>query len=158
MRLAIFPYRAKYLGLAFIMIAIPFAYLYFWGGKPDVFNIKTFAFVTTYSETRYFVWSQTNILDELAAIFFISGFSLISFSIERREQENFEPLRLKALVRALQVSIVLLILAFVFVYGLAIILACFIVFFLFLLIYNILFRFYLFTENRIRAYGTPNQL
>ena len=150
MRLAIFPYRAKYLGLAFIIIAIPFTYLYFLGGKPDVFNIKTFAFVTTYSETRFFVWSQTNILDELAAIFFISGLSLISFSKERLEKADYEPLRMKALVRALQVSIVLLLVAFLVVYGVAIFIVCFFIFLLYILIYNVLFRFYLFHASKLR--------
>ena len=158
MRLAIFPYRAKYLGLAFVIIAIPFAYLYFYGGKPDIFNIKIFAFVTTYSETRYFVWSQTNILDELAAIFFISGLSLISFSLERSEQTYYHELRLKALVRALQVSIILLLVSFLVVYGVAIFIVCFLVFFLFILIYNTLFRFYLFNDDKQKSYSHSNQL
>ena len=158
MRLAIFPYRAKFLGLAFVIIAIPFAYLYFYGGKPDIFNIKIFAFVTTYSETRYFVWSQTNILDELAAIFFISGLSLISFSLERSEQTYYHELRLKALVRALQVSIILLLVSFLVVYGVAIFIVCFLVFLLFILIYNALFRFYLFHDNKLKSNSHSNQL
>jgi hypothetical protein len=158
MRLAIFPYRAKYLGLAFMIIAIPFAYLYFWGGKPDIFNIKTFAFVTTYSETRYFVWSQTNILDELSAVFFISGLSLISFSQERLEQTHYEQFRLKALVRALQVSIIMLCAAFLVVYGVAIFIVCFLIFFFFILIYNALFRFYLFQDSKLKSYCQSRQI
>ncbi len=140
--MAIFPFRAKYLGLAFILCSIPFAYLYFWGGKPDIFNIRTFAFVTTYSETRYFVLSQTNILDELAAILFISGFSLISFSKEKWEKTNYEALRLNALARSFQISIVLLLLAFVVVYGVAIFIVCFLIFFIFMVTFNILFQWY----------------
>ena len=158
MRLAIFPYRAKFLGLAFVIIAIPFAYLYFYGGKPDIFNIKIFAFVTTYSETRYFVWSQTNILDELSAIFFISGLSLISFSNERLEKTNYELLRLKALVRALQLSIAMLLVSFLVVYGVAIFIVCFLVFFLFILLYNALFRFYLFNDNKQKSYSHSSQI
>lgn len=151
MKLAIFPYGAKYLGLAFIILAIPCAYLYFYGGKPDVFNIKTFAFVTTYAETRYFVWSQTNILDELAAIFLISGFSLISFSNERIEIPNYEALRLKALVGAFKTSIVVLLVSFAAVYGVAIFVVCFLNFFILIAIYNFLFRFYLFQDRKVNA-------
>lgn len=149
MRLGIFPYRAKYLGLVFFIIAIPFAYLYFFGGKPDVFNIKTFAFVTTYSETRYFVWSQTNILDELAAIFLISGISLISFSNEKIEQTNYEALRVKALVGAFKSSIVLLLVTFLVVYGVAIFIVCFFYFFILIAIYNVLFQLYLFQDRKV---------
>lgn len=151
MKLAIFSSGTKYLGLAFIILAIPCAYLYFYGGKPDVFNIKTFAFVTTYAETRYFVWSQTNILDELAAIFLISGFSLISFSKERIEKSNYEALRLKALVGAYKTSIVLLLVSFLTIYGVAIFIVCFLNFFLLIVIYYILFRFYLFQDSKVNT-------
>ena len=151
MKLAIFPCNAKYLGLAFIILAIPCAYLYFYGGKPDVFNIKTFAFVTTYAETRYFVWSQTNILDELAVIFLISGLSLISFSNERIEKPNYEALRLKALVGAFKTSIVLLIVAFLTVYGVAIFVVSILHFFILLVIYYILFRYYLFQDSKVNT-------
>ena len=73
LKLSLFPFKAKFLGLIFMVLSLPFAYLYFWGGKPEIFNVKIFAIVTTYLETRFFVVSQTNILDELAAILFISG-------------------------------------------------------------------------------------
>ncbi len=151
MKLAIFPSSTKYLGLAFIILAIPCAYLYFWGGKPDVFNIKTFAFVTTYAETKYFVWSQTNILDELAAIFLISGFSLISFSTEKIEKPNYEALRLKALVGAFKTSIILLLVSFLTIYGIAIFIVCFLNFFILIMIYYILFRFYLFRDRKVNS-------
>lgn len=151
MKLAIFPYYTKYLGLALVILAIPCAYLYFFGGKPDIFNIKTFAFVTTYAETRYFVWSQTNILDELAAMFLILGLSFISFSNERIEKPNYEALRLKALVGAFKTSIVLLLVAFLVVYGVAIFIVCFLNFFILIAIYTVLFRFYLFQDRKVNS-------
>ena len=143
MKLAIFPYYARFIGLAFILLAIPFAYLYFLGGKPDVFNLKTFAFVTTYSETKYFVWSQTNVLDELAAILVIAGVSLFSFSKERVEKQVYESIRLKALVGAFRISIVLLLFSFLLVYGAAIFVVLFSQIFILIGLYNILFRYYL---------------
>ncbi len=143
MKLAIFPYYARFIGLAFILLAIPFAYLYFLGGKPDAFNLKTFAFVTTYSETKYFVWSQTNVLDELAAILVIAGVSLFSFSKERVEKQVYESIRLKALVGAFRISIVLLLFSFLLVYGAAIFVVLFSQIFILIGLYNILFRYYL---------------
>ena len=114
-----------------------------WGGKPEIFNIKVFAIVTTYLETRYFVISQTNILDELAAILFISGIALFSFSKEKNEKEHFEALRIKAFINAMYVTIAFWLTSFLFIYGMAIFIVSFLVFILFLIIYNIFFRYYL---------------
>lgn len=142
-KLSLFPFKAKFMGLALMVLSLPFAYLYFWGGKPEIFNIKIFAVVTTYLETRYFVISQTNILDELAAIFFILGISIFSFSKEKCEKEYFELLRVKALVKALYLTILFWLISFLFVYGMAIFIVSFLIFIIFLLTYNILFRIYL---------------
>lgn len=158
MKLAIFPYHIKFIGLALIILAMPFAYWYFFQGKPDILNIKIFAFVTTYSETRYFVWSQTNILDELAAVFFISGLSLVSFSIEKEEKQHYEALRQKALVRSLQISLILLIASFLVIYGVAIFVVCFLIFFLFLLIYNGLFRYYLVQDKKQKSLDQSHEI
>lgn len=142
-RLSIFPFKAKFLGLAFMVLSFLFAYLYFWGGKPDIFNIKVFAIVTTYLETRYFVLSQTNILDELAAILFISGIALFSFSKERNEKEHFETLRIRAFINAMHVTIAFWLISFLFIYGMAIFIVSFLILIIFLLMYNIFFRYYL---------------
>lgn len=146
-KLSIFPFKAKYLGLALMVFAVPFAYLYFWGGKPEVFNIKIFAIVTTYLETRYFVVSQTNILDELAAIFFLLGITLISFSKERDEKKHYDDLRVKALIKAVFITLLFWILSFLLVYGIVIFLVSFSVFIVFLLSYNVLLRYYFFKNK-----------
>jgi len=141
--LSVFPFKTKFIGLALMILALPFAYLYFWGGKPEIFNIKIFAVVTSYFETKYFVISQTNALDELAAIFFILGITLFSFSKEKTERENYELLRTKALINALYLTILLWLLSFLFIYGKTIFLISFLVFVLFIFIYNLFFRYYL---------------
>jgi hypothetical protein len=145
--LSVFPYKAKFLGLSLMVLAVPFAYLYFWGGKPEIFNFKTFAFVTTYLETRYFVVSQTNILDELAALFFIAGISLVTFSKEKNEKPHFEVLRTKALINSVFITIVLWMVSFLFIYGMAIFVVSFLIFVILLVVYNILFRIYLLKDK-----------
>ena len=147
-KLSIFPYKAKFLGFALVVLALPFAYLYFWGGKPEIFNVKIFAFVTTYLETRYFVLSQTNILDELAAVLTIIGIALISFSMEKNEQEYFEAIRIKALISAVYFTIAFWLLSFFFIYGMAIFIVSFFIFIVFLLAYNSFFRYYLIKNKR----------
>ena len=153
LKLAIFPSKAKFLGLALMILALPFGYLYFFGGKPEIFNIKVFAIITAYMETRYFVISQTNALDELAAMLFIIGITLVSFSKERVEKDHYELLRIKALVNALYITIIIWLLSFLFIYGVAIIIVSFLIFIIFLLLYNILFRYYL-TKQRRRNIST----
>ncbi|WP_159521479.1 hypothetical protein [Sunxiuqinia indica] len=147
-KLSIFPYKAKCLGFALVVLALPFAYLYFWGGKPEIFNVRIFAFVTTYLETRYFVLSQTNILDELAAVLTIIGIALISFSKEKDEQEYFEAIRIKALIAAVYFTIAFWLLSFFFIYGMAIFIVSFFIFIVFILAYNSFFRYYLLKNKR----------
>lgn len=154
--LSIFPYKIRFLGFAFIVSAIPFTYLYFWGGKPDIFKINIFALVTTYMETRYFVLAQTNILDELAAILFISGIALVTFSKEKTEHKHFENLRIKAVVNSIYITIIFWALSFLFVYGMAIFVVSFSVFILFLVTYNLLFRIYLYKEKMTNDALTNN--
>lgn len=148
MSLSIFHYKAKFWGFAFLLLSVPFTYLYFWGGRPDFFKMKIFAVVTKYLETRYFVIAQTNILDELAAILFISGIALISFSKEKKEETHFEDLRIKALIKSLFITLCLWLLSFLLIYGMPIFFVSFFVFILFLIIYNLLFRFYLMKDRR----------
>ncbi len=140
MSLSIFPHRAKFIGIGLILLALPFAYLYFLGGKPDFFKIKVFALVSTYLETRYFVLVQTNVLDELSAILFISGLSLASFSKEKMERPEYEQLRLAALVKALFITLILWLFSFLLVYGMAIFMVSFSIFLVFMLLFNLLFR------------------
>lgn len=147
-KLSVFPFKAKFLGLILMVLAVPFAYLYFWGGKPDIFNFKTFAFVTTYLKTQYFVVSQTNILDELAAVLFLAGISLVSFSKEKNEKPHFDILRSKALVNAVFIAIVLWMASFLLIYGMAIFVVSFVIFVIFLIVYNLLFRLYLLKNKK----------
>ncbi|HKK42485.1 MAG TPA: hypothetical protein VJ963_08760 [Bacteroidales bacterium] len=148
-RFSLFPHKAKLAGWLCIILSIPFGYLYFWGGKPEFFNMKIFAAVTTYTKTRFFVISQTNVLDEISAILLITGIALISFSREKNEKMHFEALRIKAMINAVYFTIVFWILSFVFIYGMAIFIVSFLVFFVFLLTFNLLFRFYLIRDKRV---------
>ena len=149
-----FPFQAKRIGFTLMLLSIPFAYLYFWGGRPEAFNIKVFAIVSQYLETRYFVLAQTNVLDELAATLLILGVALFSFSKEKKEEVHFDALRIKALVNALFFSITFWLLSFLFVYGMAIVIISTSIFLLFLLAYNLLFRIYLFKHRKLQKCQT----
>ena len=67
-KIPLLPAKARYIGWALIVVAAVFAYLYFWGGKPDFFKVKVFALASLYLEKTYCAIIQTNLLDELAAV------------------------------------------------------------------------------------------
>lgn len=142
-----FSYRIRFLGLALIIVSFPFAYLYFWGGRPEFFNVKIYALVSAYLETRYFVVAQTNILDEVAAVFFIAGLTLFSFSKERKEKVLYNNFRVKALFRAVLVTSIFWMLGFLLIYGMAIFIISSFVFIFYLICYNIIFRYYIYRDS-----------
>lgn len=139
----LFPYYTRFIGITCIFAGTIAGYLYFFGGKPEFFECKVFAFVSAYVRTRYFVVIQTNLLDEIAAIGIIAGVVLVSFSREKYEKEEYQSLRLHAMIRAVYISILLWTLLFLLFYGYIIFLLAPMVFVCFFIFYNILFRYYL---------------
>ena len=123
-----------------MVLGVITGYLYFFGGRPAFFETKVFAIVTAYIKTRYFVVIQTNLLDEMAAIFLLSGLGFISFSKEKMEKKEFMILRFRALIWAAYSSIILWILVFLLFYGYSIFILAPLVFIFFFVFYNIIYR------------------
>ena len=138
------PAKAKYIGWALTVAAAVFAYLYFWGGKPDFFKVKVFALASVYLERRYCAIIQTNLLDELAAILFIAGWTVCAFSKEKDEKEEYNSLRIKALVHSLFFTLGVWAFSFLLIYGMFIFVASIVMFVVFLLGYSLLFRIYIY--------------
>ncbi len=90
---------------------------------------KVFAIVSdkTFSEKEFFKFIETNIAGTVTAVFFIVGAMLVAFSREKNEDEFITRLRLDSLLWAVLVNYLLLLFAFVFIYGL---------FFLDIMLYN----------------------
>ena len=140
-KLPLFPFRVKFIGIVLIFLSLLFGYLYFLGGRSDFFEVPVFAVATTYMESRFFVFAQTNILDELSAILMITGVLLIAFSKEKREEQvMLNPLRLKALILAAYGTACIWILIFLLFYGWIIFPISSTVFLVFLVVYSVLFR------------------
>ena len=93
-----------------------------------------------YGERSYFSVIQTNVIDELGAIFTIIGLLILFFSKERHEDPGINnPLRIKALVQSIWIVSLLWIAIFLLVYGFAIFFISTTIFALFLLCCNIHF-------------------
>lgn len=136
------PNRFRYVGVIFLVLGVMTGYLYFFGGKPEFFVTRIFAFITSYLETRYWVIAQTNLLDEIAAVFTITGLTMLGYSKEKDENDEINALRFKALIYSTYFSIVIWVLFFLFVYGWPIFLFSSSVFLIFLvsnlLVFNLL--------------------
>lgn len=115
-------------------------YAYFTGHKPEWLVSKVFALASFYGERRYFSVIQTNIIDEMGAVFTILGLLILFFSKERFEDSDVNtPLRIKALVQSVWIVSFIWIAIFLLVYGFAIFFVSTTIFGLFLLCCNIHF-------------------
>ena len=79
-----------------------------------VFAIASDGFMENY---KFFRVTYTNVTNTIVGVLFITGAMLVGFSKEKNEDEFIAELRLSSLLWAVCVSYVLLLLAFLFVYG-----------------------------------------
>ena len=78
-------------------------------------------------ESSAFSFVKTNVTNTVAGLLFLVGALLVGFSKEKREDEFIANLRLSSLLWAVLVNSILLLLSFMFIYGIA---------FLHVMIYN----------------------
>ena len=147
-KIFLFPYKTRILALILFIISVVCAYFYFFGGKPEFFNVKVFAIVSAYLETRYFVFAQTNLLDELAAILFILGIVAFSFSALKNEKAEYNFFRIKALYYSIFIAAIFWILSFLLIYGMAIFLVSSVIFIFYFVSYNLLFYYYILKSKK----------
>lgn len=146
----LFPHKFRYAGLVLFLLGIVAGYLYYFGGKPDFFVTPVFAMVTSYLETRFFVLAQTNLLDEISAVFTICGVALLGFSKEKSENGEFNSLRLKVFVYASYFSILVWIILVLVIYGWPIFIFSSFMLLVFMITYLVVLRFMIFRNNRLK--------
>jgi len=80
---------------------------------------KVFAIATdgTLDKYKYFSFINTNLTNTIIGALFIIGAMMVSFSKEKNEDEFIAELRLSSLLWAVCLSYILLLIAFIFVYG-----------------------------------------
>jgi hypothetical protein len=80
-------------------------------------NVFSIANDSLLGKTKYFGFRYTNITNTVIGAFFIIGAMLVSFSKEKNEDEFIAEIRLSSLLWAVCVNYILLLVAFLFVYG-----------------------------------------
>lgn len=114
------PHRFKKIGwLILVPATLIGLYISVTGKELSWLNLKVFALWNDGldNQGKYASVITNNISDELAGIAFIMGALLVGFSKEKTEDEYIANLRLSSLLWAVCLNYILLLLAFVFVYG-----------------------------------------
>ncbi|NBC04017.1 MAG: hypothetical protein GVY20_09970 [Bacteroidetes bacterium] len=148
--LPLLPFRFRLVGYIMILFSFGAAYLYFWGGRPALFEVPVFAILTSYAETRWFVIAQTNALDEIAVLSALLGLLFILFAREKNENAEIQNMRVRSLFLSVYITIGLMILIYVTVFGWPVFIPISFSFILFLLVAIIRFKINLFKYSKVK--------
>ncbi|MBK9984409.1 MAG: hypothetical protein IPP15_18915 [Saprospiraceae bacterium] len=116
------PNRFKMIGWCILIPAtIAGIILTITGYEADWLSSSVFAFFSdeAFGDSQFFTMITVNITNTLIGSIFIVGAILVSFSKEKKEDEFIANLRLSSLLWSVWVNYALLLIAFLFVYGLA---------------------------------------
>lgn len=116
------PNKFKIIGWClFIPATILGVILSFTGFEANWIKTTVFAFFSDeiFGKSQSFSFIETNITNTVVGALFILGAIFVGFSKEKREDEFIAKLRLSSLLWAVWVNYILLLLAFLFVYGTA---------------------------------------
>lgn len=113
-------------------------------------NLPVFAFFSggIFESTKPFSFIQTNITNTIAGVCFIVGAMFVSFSKEKNEDEYISELRLSSLLWAVFVNYILLIIAFLFIYGTAFLTIMLYNMFTVLIIFIVRFNYVLYRNSK----------
>jgi len=144
---------SKYKTIGWIIL-IPAAVLgiivSFTGYDVNWFDAKVFAIFSdeVFGKDELFSFIQTDITNTVVGALFILGGLLVSFSKEKNEDEYISKLRLSSLLWAVAVSYLLLLFAFIFVYGTAFLNVMIYNMFTVLIIFIIRFNYILYKNSK----------
>jgi len=109
------PYAYKWIGFGLVVSGIIFAFLtYRLNFRID---LPVFAVVSSFVETRFFIFSRTNFTDELIILMILPGLLLIVFSKEKKEYPQFSQIRAKSLCMAVIANSILILFSVLFIFG-----------------------------------------
>jgi len=112
------PANFRLAGILFFILGFIFGIARFkFGFKPEMLDIKVFAFFSSYLQTKYLEIIGNNIGEEITSFFLLTGLFLIAFSRERDECEEFNVFRLKSFFISAYLNFLFLIVAVFFTFG-----------------------------------------
>ena len=143
--------RFKIIGWALFILAIVLGIINFTKGYDWLsitITVPTLIEEQLMDKTHYFTMVNTNITNTLIGLLFIIGGLLVSFSKEKNEDEFIQSLRLSSLSWAILANYLLLVFAFLFIYGIAFLQVMIYNMFTTLVIYIIRFNYVLYRYSK----------
>lgn len=142
----LFPYRLKTLsgilfGISFILLALFYSVSEFssFEIKAEVFAILGDTGILGGNES--FFWLETSVTDEILMLFVIPFGLIFAFSKEKHEDEMVSAIRLNSLAWATIINYIIILLGYLFVYGMPFLNVLMVAMISQLLIFILLFRF-----------------
>ena len=144
------PSWCRIAGIVLVIIGLVFTWLHFvMGIKPGFLDVRVFALHSEYFDVKNLMVISNNISEEICGILLFTGLFFIAFGREKREREEFWQIRLKAFLLAFYISSSIMIISFLFLYGLGFIKLVFLNIYIPLTLYIVFFRYGLYRIKNI---------
>lgn len=137
----LWPHKYRKLSIWLLAAGVLLSYAYFKGYRPAFLALKTFAFASAFIQKQYLVFIENNILDELAFICIQLGLLLQIFTEESKPKPYHDGLRLHSFLFSVKYTTVLVLIAYVFLFGYVSVFVISLAFITFCLIYIFRLRF-----------------
>lgn len=152
----LFPYRFKKIsGIVFWLALLLFAILPFIDDLEFIeIKAKVFSLINSgvFSDTSYFDIAENDIKDEILFTLLILSGLIYAFSKEKTEDERVQKIRLDSLVWATYFNYILILLCYLFIYGIDFLNVMMAALFSHLLFFIIRFRWMLYRQNKSLNY------
>ena len=148
----LFPHKMKKVGWMLFFPSVIFGVILMFFDELE-FKISVFSLVDAaiFEDSKFFTMTENNVLDELVSVALILSLFLITFSKEKIEDELVAKIRLDSLLWATYFNYIVLILAILFIYGLAFYWVMILNMFTILLVFLFRFKWVLFkTKKEVR--------
>ena len=148
----LFPNKYKGLGWVLLIPSLIFGmYLILTDYEASGLQVKMFSLFPTefFGEKKYFSFISVNITNTLTGVAFLIGCLLVGFSKEKYEDEFIAKIRLSSLLWAVLLNYILLLLAFIFVYGTSFLSVMIYNMYTVLLIFIIRFHYLLYKNSKL---------
>lgn len=135
------PNNFKVVGILLFGLGIILTFIRFSRGiKPEFLNQKVFAVYSSFLKSNYFIFTRNNIFEEICGLLVLVGLFFVAFSKEKVETKQIQEIRLYSFFYSIYGSLILALLAFLFIYGLGFIYFSIFNIYLVLLLFILIFK------------------
>jgi hypothetical protein len=112
------PANFRFVGILFMLIGLIIGILrFYYGYKPEMLTLKTFAIYSSYLETKFMEVIGNNMGEELTGFFLLTGLFFLAFAREKIENEQTKKFRLRAFFLSAYANFIFLLVALFFTFG-----------------------------------------